>query len=152
MASEQNKLAIAFFDKNNYSLKERTEFLKNPIIFSFKKNPYYCCNDIRTATISDGITCIPDKAFKNCVFLTKIYIPASVTTIGNHAFENCGDLTEVVFEDITKIKSIGIEAFSLCSKLEKIDPRILSVPSIGRNAFMCCFKMPDYEKIDSKLV
>ncbi len=41
-----------------------------------------------------------------------VTIPASVETIGDHAFNMCSNLETVTFEEGSKLKSIGIEAFA----------------------------------------
>ncbi len=46
--------------------------------------------------IKNGTEKISQGAFKNCVYLEKVYIPASVTEIDSKAFENCISLTDIV--------------------------------------------------------
>ena len=41
---------------------------------------------VRTAEILDGVTAIPDSAFKDCTWLTSIAIPPDTTSIGSFAF------------------------------------------------------------------
>ena len=52
-------------------------------------------NDIKTITISNGVTSIGKDAFKACSILTALTIPNSVTSIGDRAFLNCESLTSV---------------------------------------------------------
>ena len=44
---------------------------------------------LKSVTIAEGITTIPDYAFQNCENLTIINLPNYITTIGNFAFFNC---------------------------------------------------------------
>lgn len=86
------------------------------------------------------ITCIGNKAFKNCSglksieipesakhnrtfyycsHLTNIKIPESVTNIGNSAFYGCSHLTNI--EIPTSVTNIGISTFQNCSNLTNIE-------------------------------
>ncbi len=47
---------------------------------------------MKTVYISDGCRLIDDYAFKDCIQLTKIRIPA-YCTIGEHAFDGCSNIT-----------------------------------------------------------
>lgn len=49
-----------------------------------------------SVVIKNGAERISQGAFKNCVYLEKIYIPASVLEIDSKAFENCLVLTDIV--------------------------------------------------------
>lgn len=56
---------------------------------------FYHCSNLRSVTISNGLTSIGD--FGYCTSLESISIPASVTNIIPYAFSNCSALEEVVF-------------------------------------------------------
>ena len=68
---------------------------------------FYGCSDIKSITISEGITSIRDGAFSGCASLNTITIPQSVTSIGNYAFDNCTSLKEITLEDGSEILSLG---------------------------------------------
>lgn len=53
------------------------------------------CNSLATATFEDGITRIPDYAFRECSGLVTVNIPPSATTIASYAFYSCANLTNV---------------------------------------------------------
>ena len=55
---------------------------------------------------------IGDKAFKGCINLKKINIPASVTSIGEEAFSGCKSLKKI--EIPASVKKIGKDAFKNC--------------------------------------
>ena len=76
-------------------------------------------SDSGTLILPDGITEIPDCAFKNSKDLRKITIPEGVTSIGTDAFVGCTNLTEIVLPE--SISSIGIDAFGDCKNLQKIN-------------------------------
>ena len=92
------------------------------------------CSKLTGGIFGEGMTIVPEQAFKECTSLTKIsqgsidindpnveynclYIP-SVTTIGKQAFFGCDNLTEIIFGNgLTRIEE---SAFKGCNKLEKI--------------------------------
>ena len=77
---------------------------------SFFDTPWYGYTDIRSATISDGITSIGKYAFGSCRKLTSVSIPKSVTNIDDCAFRNCKSLAQITIP--SKVTSIGYAAFS----------------------------------------
>ena len=74
--------------------------------------------DLKTVIIHDGVTNIPDNAFRDCDSLTSVTIPDSVTSIGYRAFYNCSALTSITIPD--SVTSIGDEAFSGCIRLTRV--------------------------------
>ena len=90
---------------------------------------------VRSVTLPDSITAIPDNFFRRCHALEKVTIPDSVTTIGRYAFADCA-----VLKDIRLPKSLEVidqNAFSGCASLEKIElPE--SLIEIGNYAFNGC--------------
>lgn len=112
-----------------------------------------------------NVTCIGDRAFRNCGELTSVTIPEGVATIGQFAFENCGKLTSVEIpssviniwsgafagcDQLTSIKlpqrlkAIGFFAFKMCRKLESVAiPK--SVKEIGGEAFAGCTRIKRIE-------
>ena len=98
-------------------------------------SPFYYNSDIKTITISSGVTSIGDYEFYGCTSLTSITIPDSVTSIGDYAFYGCTSLTSVTIPD--SVTSIGEDAFRDCTSLTSITiPN--SVTSIGQFAFWGC--------------
>ena len=80
------------------------------------------------------VTSIGGEAFRFCINLANVTIPASVTNIGDKAFANCG-LTSVTIPN--GVTSIGIEMFACCPRLTNA---IIgnSVTSIGTGTFTSC--------------
>jgi len=70
---------------------------------------------VTKVTISDGVTKIPDEAFKNYVNLKEINIPDSVTSIGKNSFEGCESLEALTLH--SGIMKIGTDAFLGCEDL-----------------------------------
>ena len=91
--------------------------------------------EVTSLVLPEGLTSIPDLAFKNCSSLTSVTIPEGVTTIGNNAFQNCSNLTSITIPN--SVTSIGSDAFENCSNLTSVTiPN--SVTSIGYWAFSGC--------------
>ena len=134
-----------------------------------KNREKYFTENLKTITISEGITSIGKYAFDGCSSLTSITIPESVTSIGNHAFDCAVHINDnprymstsealynknqtkliFAFTNITSITipegvtSIGNEAFYDCSRLTSITiPE--SVTSIGDWTFGNCERLTIY--------
>lgn len=84
---------------------------------------------------------IGPKSFCNTE-IEKIIIPKNVTEIKDSAFHECGNLKEVVFEDGSRLETIGEIAFGQCKKLTKINlPDGLKKIGIG------CFNSSSLEEL-----
>ena len=80
--------------------------------------------------IPEGVTEIPNEAFKGCGSLTRVEMTDSVIAIGNEAFADCEGLREIKLSK--KIKSVGTKAFYNCHSIEKI-VLPLGVKTFGKN-------------------
>ncbi len=76
-------------------------------------------SDIKTVVIKNGITTIPEAAFRNCLNLKSISIPGSVTSIGEISFWNCKSLSSVTIPK--SVTSIGNHAFNECTGLKTVN-------------------------------
>ena len=113
--------------------------LENLMYYGSSDKKLYLNNELVTSvTIPNGVTSIPDYAFRGCSGLTSITIPDSVTSIGDYAFYNCSSLTSITIPD--SVTSIGDDAFRGCSSLTSITIPD-SVTSIGDWAFFDCGKL-----------
>ena len=106
----------------------------NPLYYA--KNLYLNNTLITDLVIPDGVTKIPDFAFKGQPIKT-VAISDSVTSIGYYSFQNCTSLTSVTFGENSQLTSIGIAAFYGCTSLTSIKIPD-SVTSIGEYAFCGC--------------
>ena len=86
--------------------------------------------------IPDGVTHIPDGAFKNGHLIKEVILPASLESIGNEAFMNCDKLETVTFLG-NNLTSIGDYAFQRCTSLQQIAIPD-GVTEIGGCAFEWC--------------
>ena len=76
------------------------------------ESPWWCANrqnEIQTVVISNTVTNIGDRAFKDCQNLHTIEIPNSVIIIGIQAFNNCINLQTLVIPN--SVNYIEGEAF-----------------------------------------
>ena len=82
-----------------------------------------------------SITTIGDEAFRNCVNLTELNLPASLTSIGTGAFRGCTGITELTLP--ASLTSVSANAFSGCTGITGITlPE--SLTEIGAEAFQGC--------------
>ena len=85
--------------------------------------------------IPEGITGIPDNAFKECSTLTEVIMSNTVVTIGKGAFLRCSAIRAVYFSGY--ITALGDHCFEDCTSLQEV--RIPShTVSVGRSAFRGC--------------
>jgi hypothetical protein len=80
------------------------------------------CKNLKTVTISEGVTTIAKNMFRGCPVLTSIALPASIERIKEYAFAWCSTLTSVtVPASVTAIdidgSALGGSAFQGCPKL-----------------------------------
>ena len=104
-------------------------------------NPYLALiqsdsTSITTCTIHEDTRIISSNAFSSCTKLTSITIPSGVTSIGDSAFDSCRALTNIIFDEGSKLESIGDSAFSNCDLTSITIPS--GVTSIGDSAFSNC--------------
>lgn len=103
---------------------------------SFIPNGFFSgCSNLGNVKMSKNITQIGSEAFKDCSTLTNLTIPASVTIIGDSTFSGCAKL--IYLELPQSLKQIGDGAFKDCLELSGVDLP-LSLISIGKSAFMGC--------------
>ncbi|MBR3059126.1 MAG: leucine-rich repeat protein [Oscillospiraceae bacterium] len=92
------------------------------------------CSSLSYVGIS-GAVMIGSEAFKGCIGLQSLMIPATVTNIGSSAFQNCVSLEELAIP--SGVKVLGDNVFAGCNHLSR-----LSLPAglttIGNYAFSGC--------------
>jgi hypothetical protein len=104
------------------------------------------CGKLRTVTISEGITVLPDAnyirnssryngLFTRCTALTTVTLPSTLTKIGVAAFQGCTALTTINLPD--SITTIGDSAFSGCTALTAVTLPP-SIRTIETSAFNGC--------------
>ena len=96
---------------------------------------------LKTVTISEGITKITNSAFLSDIALESVSIPSTVTEIEDQAFRVCSSLgpTMIISNSVT---TIGQTVFQECTSLTSI--RIGSgINSISSNCFRDCSNLTD---------
>ena len=83
---------------------------------------------------------IAEYAFRDCVALETLTVPAYVTEIGVGAFTNCSLLKTVTFAAGSKLSEIQASAFMTCVSLQGINVPA-SVKEIGEGAFFECISL-----------
>ena len=87
------------------------------------------------------VSYIGSSAFKGCVNLTKVVIPATVTWIGPAAFSDCSSLTDVTIPET--VKSVSYDLFKNCTALESYNwPKHLA--NIPENCFEGCSRLSSF--------
>lgn len=98
-------------------------------------------NVIIPATTEEGLTVTEiDSAFNYNKTVKSVTVPASVLEIHAESFAYCQNLKTVKFASGSKLKLIGVDAFSVCSKLVNFEiPK--TVTQIHDGAFRKCKKL-----------
>jgi len=109
-----------------YNTRITTLSFLQPKITIINKDTFSSCYSLTSfqlssgVFISDTITKVDDRAFKDCNKLAgSLIFGLSITTIGISAFENCSKLTGVLIIPST-VTSIGSRAFAGCTGFSKI--------------------------------
>ena len=89
--------------------------LKDQSVLESGKYAFSDCYNLKTATIQEGVTTVPEAMFMFCSEMTTVTFPASVKSIKTDAFRQCFNLTSI---DIQNVESIGSQAFWLCHNLK----------------------------------
>ena len=99
--------------------------------------------NLGSISLSDKVTTIKKEAFSGCSSLSDIRFSNGLTDILDGAFSNCSALTLVMLSS-EKLTNIGTNAFSGCSSLVSI---ILSasLTNICNDAFSNCTKLANVE-------
>jgi len=93
---------------------------------------FYGCDEMKTLTIGNGLTRIPDFAFYGCTSLEEVHLSNGTLIIGEQAFQNCTALTTI---DLGKtLNTIEKAAFLGCESLANL-ALPASLVTIGDHAF-----------------
>ena len=118
-------------------------------------NAFKDCVKVTEVTLPAGVTKIGRVAFRGCTGLTSITLPAGVTEIENTAFEGCTGLTSISLP--AGLTQIGSEAFSRCTRLKDITIEAVNITEIGSSAFYNIhagskFKVKSGSNVKQKLI
>ena len=76
-------------------------------------------NSIQSVTVSDSVTYIGERAFRDCYSLVSIKLSENITEIHDETFYNCFNLLSISIPE--KVERIGYNAFRFCSDLMTVD-------------------------------
>ncbi len=76
------------------------------------------CPNLKTVTISPGLTQISQNAFRNCKALESVDLPNTITLIRNYAFAGCESLKSIILP--SSLKQMYEKVFSGCSGLVEV--------------------------------
>lgn len=90
---------------------------------------------LKSVILPDSLEIIGEEAFRNCIGITDVTIPATVATFGKYSFAGCTSLSNLSFA--AGLKKIGVLSFFECTSLTSVDiPG--SVTLIDTRAFDSC--------------
>jgi len=136
--SEETIISDSAFENNDRLIS--VEILD--CIKKIGKKAFCNCGYLKKAFIPNGVKKIDNFTFSSCRNLQTILIPNTVSDIGNCAFKDCYSLEKVEFP--INLKKIGSSAFCNCKTLMKvIFPE--GITKIGKNAFKGCGKIKQIE-------
>lgn len=100
-----------------------------------------CKNLMRLDLSNAAYSTLPDNAFSGCYFLENLALPDNgITKLPQYAFRYCRGLTSLHIP--TTVNEIAVGAFSECFKLNSISiPE--TVTKIGTNAFEKCYALTE---------
>ena len=105
------------------------------------------CTSLKSIVIPETVTTI-ESAFRNCVNLTGVQLPAGLKGIGDNAFEGCTALVSIVIPE--GVMYINKYAFSGCTSLTSVTLGS-KVATINKYAFYNCASLVSLE-IPSSIV
>lgn len=79
---------------------------------------FFHCTALKSVTLSEGMTDIPERCFFGCVSLQSVAVPEGVERIGRLAFFGCVALGKASLP--STVTSIGDDVFKCCSALKSI--------------------------------
>jgi hypothetical protein len=128
-----NRLVSAVKDKGFFYAGVESVILP-PSIRRLEAQAFFA-SSIKEIVLPDEVYFIGEKAFEDCVQLTKITLSSKLKEIGAAAFRNCNELAELSFPE--GFETIGARAIASCEKLKKLTLPS-SIISIGNKAFEGC--------------
>lgn len=127
----------------------------------------YPCGKATAYVVPEGTDSIGAEAFNTDQVLASLTLAASVSFIGSSAFLYCDQMTSLVIPEGSRLREIGMSAFSSCKKLtghlalpeslttlwanafQRTSFTGVTIPaevtSIGNNAFYACTKLSRLE-------
>lgn len=120
LKSESLKLPAGVLSIGDSAFAECTEIkaVVIPTGCALSAFSFFHCTTLKSVTLSDGMTAIPERCFFGCVSLQSVAVPEGVEEIGRLAFFGCVALTKASLP--STVTSIGDDVFKCCSALKSI--------------------------------
>ena len=117
---------------------------KDNIIYDYNETKAVCsARAIKSINFPKTLVEITSGAFKGCMGLTALDLPASIETLGFQAFYGCKGIEGTV-KLPENLKTIGIGAFDGCNNVAGFDlSKCRELTSIGSRAFANCMKIKE---------
>lgn len=163
---------LAFEGCSNMTTVEFYDTSTSSSLQTIGQGAFYNCNALGSLDFSKTkLTSLGYVAFSNCTSLTSITLPTTLQTIGQSAFIGCTNLASTNLSSLSKLTTIGNNAFYDCPLTTINIPA--KVTSIGTSAFSpynltnisvnssntvyeatnnCLIKKPEYENTMATLV
>lgn len=138
LPSTITEIPASCFYQTSFSELKLTDTIQSIGASAFEKMSY-----LKTLTLPNTLTVIPDRMVANSEKLAKITIPENVVSIGNDAFAGCTKLASVTYKSKGALTTIGDGAFA-SSGLKKFAPPA-GVTTIGKNAALSCSELTTVE-------
>ena len=104
-------------------------------ITNVPNNAFKNFKNLKNAVLPDSIQTIGDSAFYGCEKMLSVNLTENLTSIGDSAFYGCASITVADFTE--NLTNIGAHAFEGCASITDLDfPRFLT--NIGTAAFAGC--------------
>lgn len=120
LKSESLKLSTGLLTVGDSAFAECTEIeaVVVPAGCALSAFSFFHCTALKSITLSEGLTAIPERCFFGCVSLQSVAVPEGVEEVGRLAFFGCVALTKASLP--STVTSIGDDVFKCCSALKSI--------------------------------
>ena len=98
-------------------------------------SPFYDCVSLKSIVIPEGVTRVPEYAFRNAESFTEIVLPSTLQEIGYQAFLECIGLTNIVLP--SSLRVLEEEAYKGCINIISLTIEE-GLPAIDEEAFAGC--------------
>ena len=103
-------------------------------LFTINSEAFYYCTNLRTLDLSGTqLSYIDARAFKGCLFLSRVSLPSSLLSIGTSAFSGCDHFYSLTLP--SQLYHIGDSAFWQCSGLNSVKAEMQNPPQINSTTF-----------------
>lgn len=92
-------------------------YIGRPLDYSYA--PLSDVKTLRTATVGEAVTILPEEIFSECSALEQVSLPETLTEIPRLAFRKCASLKSISIP--ASVRKIGDAAFAGCLKLERVE-------------------------------